>query len=236
MGGWYFFYYYLFIFVSLWFLLLWFGFFPLFYCGFFVFVFCCFIPCFLFCFVLFFCFFFFEGEVVTLWSPLFRVTCCDIPSHWSLPSLPPPPPPPPPPHSADDRLKEQRSALAVISFDGGVLWMPQAILRSSCAFDILLFPLDEQTCLLKFGSWTYSGFKLDLYFKNGESRNWFNSIFCRQGGGSSLERADRLTHFRYTLKSLWYCRMRNEMLTVQKRTSGECKKKLILVHRCSFLT
>ncbi|KAK3758941.1 hypothetical protein RRG08_016020 [Elysia crispata] len=71
---------------------------------------------------------------------------------------------------ADDRLKEQRSALAVISFDGGVLWMPQAILRSSCAFDILLFPLDEQTCLLKFGSWTYSGFKLDLYFKNGTEK------------------------------------------------------------------
>ncbi|KAK5982923.1 hypothetical protein GCK32_019120 [Trichostrongylus colubriformis] len=28
--------------------------------------------------------------------------------------------------------------------------------------DITMFPFDEQTCFLKFGSWTYHGFALDL--------------------------------------------------------------------------
>ncbi|XP_005098514.1 neuronal acetylcholine receptor subunit alpha-3-like isoform X1 [Aplysia californica] len=65
---------------------------------------------------------------------------------------------------ADDRLKEQRNALSVVNSEGHVLWMPQAILRSSCAFDTLFFPLDEQTCILKFGSWTYNGLKLDIHF------------------------------------------------------------------------
>ncbi|BFZ18006.1 hypothetical protein BsWGS_21044 [Bradybaena similaris] len=67
---------------------------------------------------------------------------------------------------ADDRLREQRNALVVVQSDGTVLWMPQAILRSSCAFDTLYFPLDEQICILKFGSWTYNGFRLDIDFKS----------------------------------------------------------------------
>jgi len=65
-------------------------------------------------------------------------------------------------HSADPRLKEQREALVVVNSTGYVLWMPQAILRSSCQFDTTYFPFDEQTCYMKFGSWTYNGRKLDL--------------------------------------------------------------------------
>ncbi|KAL8585380.1 hypothetical protein ACOMHN_052194 [Nucella lapillus] len=65
---------------------------------------------------------------------------------------------------ADERLKEQRNALVVTYNTGNLLWMPQAILRSSCSFDTLFFPFDEQSCILKFGSWTYSGFKLDIHF------------------------------------------------------------------------
>ncbi|CAG5136306.1 unnamed protein product, partial [Candidula unifasciata] len=68
---------------------------------------------------------------------------------------------------ADERLMEQRNALCVVDSDGVVLWMPQAILRSSCEFDTLYFPLDEQVCILKFGSWTYNGFRLDIDFKPG---------------------------------------------------------------------
>ncbi len=68
------------------------------------------------------------------------------------------------PRSADDRLKEHRDAYAVVSSDGNVLWIPQAIFKSSCVIDITHFPFDEQTCFLKFGSWTYDGFKLDISF------------------------------------------------------------------------
>ncbi|ESO84738.1 hypothetical protein LOTGIDRAFT_131629, partial [Lottia gigantea] len=65
---------------------------------------------------------------------------------------------------ADDRLKEQRDALVVVQNSGDLLWMPQAILRSSCSFDTLYFPFDEQRCILKFGSWTYNGLRLDMHF------------------------------------------------------------------------
>jgi hypothetical protein len=45
-----------------------------------------------------------------------------------------------------------------------VLWIPMAIFSSTCAIDILYFPYDSQECHLKFGSWTYDGFKLDIDF------------------------------------------------------------------------
>ena len=67
-------------------------------------------------------------------------------------------------YSADERHEEKRKALLVISSDGSVLWVPQAIFRSSCAIDIMYFPFDVQTCHMKFGSWTYDGSKIDLDF------------------------------------------------------------------------
>ena len=66
--------------------------------------------------------------------------------------------------SADTRLKEHRDALAVISSNGDVLWIPMAIYKSTCSINIRHFPFDEQTCHMKFGSWTYDGFKLDIDF------------------------------------------------------------------------
>ena len=66
--------------------------------------------------------------------------------------------------SADQRLKEHREAMAVVSNDGSVLWIPPAIFRSTCSIDITHFPFDVQTCHLKFGSWTYDGYKLDINF------------------------------------------------------------------------
>lgn len=66
--------------------------------------------------------------------------------------------------SADDRLEEFRHAYAVVSSDGTVTWIPRSIYKSSCSIDITNFPFDSQICKLKFGSWTYDGFKLDLLF------------------------------------------------------------------------
>ncbi|XP_025109822.1 acetylcholine receptor subunit alpha-like isoform X3 [Pomacea canaliculata] len=68
---------------------------------------------------------------------------------------------------ADTRLNELRDAQCVVSHDGGVVWIPQAIFKSSCSIDITHFPFDVQTCHLKFGSWTYDGSKLDLQFLYG---------------------------------------------------------------------
>ena len=72
--------------------------------------------------------------------------------------------------SADDRLREHRDAYAVVKNDGSVLWIPQALFKSSCVIDITNFPFDRQNCSLKFGSWTYDGFQLDIDFYDGVDR------------------------------------------------------------------
>ncbi len=51
------------------------------------------------------------------------------------------------------------------------------IFKSTCSIDVRWFPFDVQRCELKFGSWTYGGYSLDLkmlpadvssYIANGE--------------------------------------------------------------------
>jgi hypothetical protein len=56
--------------------------------------------------------------------------------------------------------------MAVVSSDGSVTWIPPAIYKSTCVIDITHFPFDIQKCKMKFGSWTYDGWKLDVNFLN----------------------------------------------------------------------
>lgn len=64
------------------------------------------------------------------------------------------------------------------------------IFKSTCYIDVRWFPFDVQRCDLKFGSWTYGGWSLDLqmieadttgYIANGEwdlvGKNIFHSSF-----------------------------------------------------------
>ena len=51
---------------------------------------------------------------------------------------------------------------AIVSNNGYVLWVVPAMIKSSCKIDVTYFPFDQQNCPLKFGSWTYDGFQLDL--------------------------------------------------------------------------
>jgi len=50
----------------------------------------------------------------------------------------------------------------MIPNDRRVLWVVPAMTKSSCRIDVTFFPFDEQRCPLKFGSWTYDGFQMDL--------------------------------------------------------------------------
>ncbi|KAK3590161.1 hypothetical protein CHS0354_041215 [Potamilus streckersoni] len=46
--------------------------------------------------------------------------------------------------------------------DGSVIWSPYAILQSTCKVDITYFPFDIQTCSLKFTSWSYTKYQVQL--------------------------------------------------------------------------
>ncbi|GAA51702.1 neuronal acetylcholine receptor subunit alpha-4 [Clonorchis sinensis] len=63
---------------------------------------------------------------------------------------------------ADERLKEHREARVVIQNDGSVLWIPQALFKSTCEVEITYFPFDTQVCMLEFGSWTYDKTQMDI--------------------------------------------------------------------------
>ena len=45
---------------------------------------------------------------------------------------------------------------------GMCTYIPPGIFKSTCKIDITWFPFDDQDCDMKFGSWTYDGFKVNL--------------------------------------------------------------------------
>ena len=48
----------------------------------------------------------------------------------------------------------------VVTHEGLCTYIPPGIFMSTCKIDITWFPFDDQNCEMKFGSWTYNGFKV----------------------------------------------------------------------------
>ncbi|KAK7074441.1 Neurotransmitter-gated ion-channel transmembrane region [Halocaridina rubra] len=65
-------------------------------------------------------------------------------------------------HSADGEYIITTMTKAVLHHNGHVHWSPPAIFKTSCEIDVRYFPFDQQECFMKFGSWTYDGFQIDL--------------------------------------------------------------------------
>ena len=59
--------------------------------------------------------------------------------------------------SADGKYEVTLMTKASLNYTGEVVWKPPAIYKSSCKIDVAWFPFDEQSCDMKFGSWTYDG-------------------------------------------------------------------------------
>ena len=62
--------------------------------------------------------------------------------------------------SADEKFDGTYQTNVVVSNEGSCLYVPPGIFKSTCKIDITWFPFDDQMCDLKFGSWTYSGWKV----------------------------------------------------------------------------
>ena len=70
--------------------------------------------------------------------------------------------------SAAEYSDGQMPANAMVGFDGNVFWPVPTKLQSTCKVDVTYFPFDEQECKLKFGSWTYDGFQVDMTNRTAE--------------------------------------------------------------------
>ncbi|XP_031722254.1 cholinergic receptor, nicotinic, alpha 11 [Anarrhichthys ocellatus] len=80
-------------------------------------------------------------------------------------------------NSADDDFDSTFKTNVLVNSSGYAEYLPPGIFMSTCNVDVRWFPFDIQKCELKFGSWTYDGWLLDLqmndadisgYMTNGE--------------------------------------------------------------------
>ncbi|XP_023236992.1 acetylcholine receptor subunit alpha-like 1 [Centruroides sculpturatus] len=65
-------------------------------------------------------------------------------------------------NNADGNYEVTLMTKAKVYYTGEIVWKPPALYKSTCEIDVEYFPFDEQSCLMKFGSWTYDGREVDL--------------------------------------------------------------------------
>ncbi|XP_071494110.1 neuronal acetylcholine receptor subunit alpha-10-like [Diadema antillarum] len=64
---------------------------------------------------------------------------------------------------SNDYVAHSRSSNALVNYNGNVdLWSKPTLVKSTCKIDVKFFPFDEQMCSMKFGSWTYNSFQMNL--------------------------------------------------------------------------
>ena len=61
---------------------------------------------------------------------------------------------------------DQFKTKVILNSNGLNQWYAPTILRSRCSIDITYFPFDDQRCVLRFGSWTYDGLRVNLQNKS----------------------------------------------------------------------
>ncbi|KAG8190481.1 hypothetical protein JTE90_016719 [Oedothorax gibbosus] len=60
------------------------------------------------------------------------------------------------------------STNVIVGSDGNLTWLSSAIFRSSCKINVAWFPFDEQNCSMKFASWSYDGFRVNVVIQTRE--------------------------------------------------------------------
>ena len=101
--------------------------------------------------------------------------------------------------SADGNYEVTIMTKAILRYDGTVTWKPPAIYKSFCEIDVEYFPFDEQTCYMKFGSWTSDGNTVTT----STTTNYFYSISIHRRPYKKCARQQetrRLLHARWRVK------------------------------------
>ena len=78
--------------------------------------------------------------------------------------------------SADGDYIVTTMTKAVLHQDGKVVWTPPVIFKSSCEIDVEFFPFDEQSCFLKFGSWTFDGYQVSASLNSHTHSTFFSFL------------------------------------------------------------
>ncbi|XP_078286025.1 neuronal acetylcholine receptor subunit alpha-3-like [Rhinoraja longicauda] len=65
-------------------------------------------------------------------------------------------------NNAVSNFQTDDNTKVLLMSNGTVIWIPPAIVKSSCKMDVTYFPFDYQNCSMKFGSWTHDKAKIDL--------------------------------------------------------------------------
>ncbi|XP_034553346.1 neuronal acetylcholine receptor subunit alpha-7-like isoform X2 [Notolabrus celidotus] len=71
-------------------------------------------------------------------------------------------------NSAHDKFDATFKTNVLVNSSGFCEYLPPGIFISTCTVDVRWFPFDIQRCELKFGSWTFDGWLLDLQMKEAD--------------------------------------------------------------------
>ncbi|NXX64614.1 ACHA7 protein, partial [Spizella passerina] len=78
-------------------------------------------------------------------------------------------------YSADERFDATFHTNVLVNYSGSCQYIPPGILKSTCYIDVRWFPFDVQKCDLKFGSWTHSGWLIDLQMLEADISNYISN-------------------------------------------------------------
>lgn len=81
-----------------------------------------------------------------------------------------------------------------MNYDGSSSWFSPASFTSTCKINVKLFPFDWQTCIMKFGSWTYGGDRLTMA---SESEFAETSKYVTNGEWDLVEMRAQLNKMKY---------------------------------------
>ena len=74
-------------------------------------------------------------------------------------------------YNSADEFDTTAKVNALIEWDGHVCYVPPGMFKSTCPILVESFPFDDQTCTLKFGSWTYDESEVNITNKGDRGQN-----------------------------------------------------------------